>query len=93
VSDVRSQATFTLDELLDAMRQGAADLSEYKTCPEWSEHWGVWERRMRVLIREGLKLGIVRRARTQRESIDGTMRWVPVYAFELKAPVAREGAE
>lgn len=88
-------ANFTLQELVAHLREeGQRDLSEYHTVREWTEILGVglgrWETRMRELIREGLDRGIVERARTSREAIDGTLRPTTVYAFRLKEDGERE---
>lgn len=85
MSNVIVPAQFTLQDLLAALRQGAeTDLSGYLTAEEWGERLGICNiKKMRGLIRQGLRSGLVNRAMTQREAIDGTQRWVPVYAFDL----------
>ncbi len=77
-------APFTLDELLAVLRQGEEqDLTGYMTVREWRERLHAPEDKMRALIREGLAKGLVARQRVPREAIDGTMRPITVYAFNL----------
>lgn len=74
---------FTLEELLTALGQGPEDLAGYHTVTEWCAMLGSYERRMRALIGQAAGLGILRHTRTQRPAIDGSLRWVNLYAFDL----------
>lgn len=75
---------FTIEQLMDAIREDKRDLSGFFTTGEWAELLVVQPARMRMILREALARGMVKRDFTFREAIDGSQRRVPVYAFKLK---------
>ena len=71
---------FTLDDLLHTLH-GKPDLDGYHTAEEWCSKLSTWPGKMHRLLKEAKSKRLLQVAREQRESIDGAMRWVPVYKF------------
>jgi len=86
-------ATFTLDDLLAAMRGGPsqqADLSEFATAQQWADRLGVSLARMREIIRGATGAGLVEFRRVQMADlglicIDHANRPTNAYAFRIGA--------
>jgi hypothetical protein len=75
-------ATFSLDELLSYLRE-EEHTEGYRTAQEWAAHFEVNVRRMRELLGEAKKAGLLQCNMANRERLDGRYTPVPVYAFDL----------
>ena len=76
-------AAFTLDELLAHLRADAQGPEGYLTRREWAARFGIPQRRMLHLLRQADQAGILRKARAERERIDGQIGISPVYSFAM----------
>lgn len=93
-----SKATFTLDDLLAAMRGGkpAADLTGFATTQQWAERLGCSIPRMQRLIRDALAKRICEHRRVPMSdlglfAIDGSNRQTNAYAFRVQPRSRDEG--
>ena len=80
--DLRSD--FTLDELLGALKEQEVESGGFRTRREWEEILGISMHKVKSLLHLAWKKGVLLRSRHRRESIDGAMRHVPVYAFSIE---------
>lgn len=87
--DLRSD--FTLDELLGTLKEQEVESSGFHTSREWGETLGISGYRVTRLFRLALKKGVLLRNRHLRESIDGSLRPVQVYAFNVEEASETEG--
>jgi len=85
---IRIPISFTLDDLLQVLRQGAPqqDLSAYHTVEEWCDHFRIGSIKMRKLLHRAHKLGLLRLAYRPAVSLTGYSYGSPVYAFALNEP-------
>jgi hypothetical protein len=74
---------FTLDQLLADLAGPEQSLEGYHTAREWRQLLNTNEKRMGELLRLAAEQDKLSVARAPRRQIDGAMRQVPVYAFEL----------
>lgn len=84
--EIEVKAGFTLDGLLAELEE-KEELPDYKTSGEWCEALGVSDVRLKRLLREAQKRGILSVSRAKRPCLDGATRMVPVYKITLR----REG--
>ena len=80
--DLRSD--FTLDELLGTLKEQEVESGGFHTRREWEEILGVSGYKVTQLLHLARKKGILLHSRHSRESIDGTVRPVQVYAFNIE---------
>jgi len=71
-----------LDELLSHLREQEG-MEGFFTTSEWAAHFEVSERLMRDILRDAKAAGKIRISRAKRETLDGRMSLMPVYAFDL----------
>jgi len=84
--DLRSD--FTLDELLSVLKaQEQTEDSGFHTRREWEEILGISKYEVKELLHIAWKKGVLLRDRHSRECMDGVMRRVPVYAFNVEKQV------
>lgn len=76
--------TFTLDELLEFLRQEPEAPKGYMTTRQWAMYFGISSKRMRGIMREAYELGILLRRETKQERYDGVRMPTQVYAFMLE---------
>ena len=82
-------SSLSLEDILAAVNQ-EPDLTGFKTHAEWAEHFEVTHFRMDKLLHQAQRAGVLERTRTRRESIDGAMRWSPVYRFHITQEAQEE---
>ena len=80
--DLRSD--FTLDELLGVLKEQEVESDGFRTRREWEEILGISMHKVKDLLHLAWKKGVLLRSRHRRESLDGAMRHVPVYAFNVE---------
>lgn len=78
MAQIEVRADFTLDELLAQIGGGEVRDGYYTAC-EWAAHFGISERRIMHVLRAAKLAGRLATARDRRESLDGSLRPVPVY--------------
>lgn len=82
-----SERAFTTDEWLAALQEAMRPTEAGgQTVRELAEATGMSDKAIRSLIAKLQAQGRVVVARAQREAIDGTRRWVPVYSLKGDAP-------
>ena len=81
---IEIQTNVTLDDLLAILQQGEQPTPGFYTLQEWSIRLGISNRRLRVLFCQAKERGILQCRRERRESLDGIMRFVPVYKISLE---------
>lgn len=74
---------FTLDDLLAELAKRPEPLQGYKTLVEWRDDLGVSDGRMHEILVTAKRRGVLVTSRDGREAIDGSLRRVPVYRFEV----------
>ncbi len=75
-------ASFTLNELMAHLRDEESP-EGFFTLLEWAEHLGVIPERMRKLMVEAKRAGLLETTRMRRERLDGFMTLVPGYRFSI----------
>lgn len=76
---------FTLDDLLCVLEeQEQVESSGFHTRREWEEILGASKYEMKRLLNLAWKRGVLLRDRHRRECMDGVVRSVPVYAFNVE---------
>ena len=80
--DLRSD--FTLDELLGVLKEQEIESGGFRTRHEWEEILGASGYKVKQLLHLAREKGILLYSRHHRESIDGTVRPIQVYAFNVK---------
>jgi hypothetical protein len=75
-------ADFTLDELLDFLREDQ-EAEGYYTSAEWGERLGLSPYKINKLLKMAKARGCLLVTRSPRERLDGSMFPTAVYAFEL----------
>ena len=82
-------ASFTLNDLLAHLRTEESPEGFY-TLAEWREHLELGEPRIRMLMKQAKKAGLLQISKAPRERLDGVMTPVPVYRFDLEAEAIGE---
>ena len=74
-----------LDTILAELnRLGAVtNVQDGKTSTELCDEWGKSGQNVSMILRKAQKAGILRTAKSPRVSIDGTVRSLPVYWFQI----------
>lgn len=76
----------TLDELvaeLNRLGVESVEGAEGLTVQEWAEQWGIARSTAQERIRSAVKNALAFTGRARRQAMDGSMRPVPVYRFQL----------
>jgi len=85
------KSDFTLDDLLCVLEEQELQRSGFYTRREWGKILGVSGYKVSKLLHLAKDKGILNVTRHRRESIDGTIRPVQVYAFDVEK-VNEDGA-
>jgi hypothetical protein len=83
MSEINIPVTFTLDDLLAAIGQ-SDDVEGFQTVAEWCDRLHTWDGRMRKLMKEAKRRGLLEVKRAMRPALDDSMRWTNVYRFRIE---------
>jgi hypothetical protein len=84
-----SAPEFTLDELLAQLQVEQETFTGYRTAGEWCDALSVSMTRLKRLLRLAQQQSRLAVRHERRLSVDGLMRQVPVYRFEIGAGDSR----